>query len=298
MKIKSNKSFNNINDESLNSLKDFRQKQISTNIKYHITFIILLIIINIGLIVFIIFYKNKIKSIKSKNNTYHSQLDSQDQSLANANNILTHKLVNIAALNQYGLVRFSFFFETSEEFKNIQNIIYDFRQKVEEREIPEEYRNIFLLYAGMFDTYESFIERVSYYWNLAIFIETENNKKFGIFIDELITPDKDKGLEIDSDKIFVYSFETKKKYDYIGNGKKVFRLNKEGKMIIVGDNELIIYDEFFANGGEINFPMKSFDFSTVNNNVLTGQNGKFLIKTIEVFCFSQLMFLSNNYISK
>ena len=298
MKIKSNKSFNNINDESLNSLKDFRQKQISTNIKYHITFIILLIIINIGLIVFIIFYKNKIKSIKSKNNTYHSQLDSQDQSLANANNILTHKLVNIAALNQYGLVRFSFFFETSEEFKNIQNIIYDFRQKVEEREIPEEYRNIFLLYAGMFDTYESFIERVSYYWNLAIFIETENNKKFGIFIDELITPDKDKGLEIDSDKIFLYSFETKKKYDYIGNGKKVFRLNKEGKMIIVGDNELIIYDEFFANGGEINFPMKSFDFSTVNNNVLTGQNGKFLIKTIEVFCFSQLMFLSNNYISK
>lgn len=298
MKIKSNKSFNNINDESLNSLKDFRQKQISTNIKYHIVFIILLIIINIGLIVFIIFYKNKIKSIKSKNNTYHSQLDSQDQSLANANNILTHKLVNIAALNQYGLVRFSFFFETSEEFKNIQNIIYDFRQKVEEREIPEEYRNIFLLYAGMFDTYESFIERVSYYWNLAIFIETENNKKFGIFIDELITPDKDKGLEIDSDKIFLYSFETKKKYDYIGNGKKVFRLNKEGKMIIVGDNELIIYDEFFANGGEINFPMKSFDFSTVNNNVLTGQNGKFLIKTIEVFCFSQLMFLSNNYISK
>lgn len=298
MKIKSNKSFNNINDESLNSLKDFRQKQISTNIKYHITFIILLIIINIGLIVFIIFYKNKIKSIKSKNNTYHSQLDSQDQSLANANNILTHKLVNIAALNQYGLVRFSFFFETSEEFKNIQNIIYDFRQKVEEREIPEEYRNIFLLYAGMFDTYESFIERVSYYWNLAIFIETENNKKFGIFIDELITPDKDKGLEIDSDKIFLYSFETKKQYDYIGNGKKVFRLNKEGKMIIVGDNELIIYDEFFANGGEINFPMKSFDFSTVNNNVLTGQNGKFLIKTIEVFCFSQLMFLSNNYISK
>lgn len=298
MKIKSNKSFNNINDESLNSLKDFRQKQISTNIKYHITFIILLIIINIGLVVFIIFYKNKIKSIKSKTNTYHSQLDSQDQSLANANNILTHKLVNIAALNQYGLVRFSFFFETSEEFKNIQNIIYDYRQKVEKREIPEEYRNIFLLYAGMFDTYESFIERVSYYWNLAIFIETENNKKFGIFIDELITPDKDKGLEIDSDKIFLYSFETKKKYDYIGNGKKVFRLNKEGKMIIVGDNELIIYDEFFANGGEINFPMKSFDFSTVNNNVLTGQNGKFLIKTIEVFCFSQLMFLSNNYISK
>ena len=290
MKIKANKKINNINAESMNSLKDFRQRQISTNIKYHIIFILLLIIINTGLSIFIIIYKSKISSLKSRTNTYHNQIDSQDDSLADTNNILMHKLMNIAALNQYGLVRFSFLFETSDEFTTVKNKIYDYREEIEKRDIPIEYRNIFLLYQGNVDSYDSFIERVSFFWNLAIFIETSNNKKFGIFISDLITPDKNKEFEADTNKIFMYSFETKKKYNYIGNGKKALQLNKKDKLIIVGDDELIIYDEYYVNGGEINFPMKSFDFSTANFNVVTRENGKFSIKNIEAFCFSQFQY--------
>ena len=289
MKIQTNKKINNINEESINSLKDFRQKQISTNIKDHIIFIFLLILINIGLIIFIIFYKNKINSIKSKTNLYNSQLNSKDETLASTNNILMHKLVNIASLNEYGLVRFSFIFEKSEEFKTIQNIIYDFRKGIDKKEIPTQNRNTFLLFQGMTDDEKTFIDRISYFWNLAIFIETINEKKFGIFIDDLITPDKNNGFQSNSTNIFIYSFETKKIYNYIGDGKKVLRLNKDGRMIIVGDDEIIIYDEYYLNGGEINFPLKSFDFSTVNTNVLTGENGKFAIKNIEAFCFSQLL---------
>ena len=289
MKIQTNKKINNINEESINSLKDFRQKQIATNIKYHIIFIFLLILINIGLIIFIIFYKNKINSIKSKTNLYNSQLKSKDETLASTNNILMHKLVNIASLNEYGLVRFSFIFEKSEEFKTIQNIIYDFRKGIDKKEIPTQNRNTFLLFQGMTDDEKTFIDRISYFWNLAIFIETINEKKFGIFIDDLITPDKNNGFQSNSTNIFIYSFETKKIYNYIGDGKKVLRLNKDGRMIIVGDDEIIIYDEYYLNGGEINFPLKSFDFSTVNTNVLTGENGKFAIKNIEAFCFSQLL---------
>ena len=289
MKIQTNKKINNINEESINSLKDFRQKQIETNIKYHIIFIFLLILINIGLIIFIIFYKNKINSIKSKTNLYNSQLNSKDETLASTNNILMHKLVNIASLNEYGLVRFSFIFEKSEEFKTIQNIIYDFRKGIDKKEIPTQNRNTFLLFQGMTDDEKTFIDRISYFWNLAIFIETINEKKFGIFIDDLITPDKNNGFQSNSTNIFIYSFETKKIYNYIGDGKKVLRLNKDGRMIIVGDDEIIIYDEYYLNGGEINFPLKSFDFPTVNTNVLTGENGKFAIKNIEAFCFSQLL---------
>ena len=289
MKIQTNKKINNINEESINSLKDFRQKQIATNIKYHIIFIFLLILINIGLIIFIIFYKNKINSIKSKTNLYNSQLNSKDETLASTNNILMHKLVNIASLNEYGLVRFSFIFEKSEEFKTIQNIIYDFRKGIDKKEILTQNRNTFLLFQGMTDDEKTFIDRISYFWNLAIFIETINEKKFGIFIDDLITPDKNNGFQSNSTNIFIYSFETKKIYNYIGDGKKVLRLNKDGRMIIVGDDEIIIYDEYYLNGGEINFPLKSFDFSTVNTNVLTGENGKFAIKNIEAFCFSQLL---------
>ena len=289
MKIQSNKKINNINEDSMNSLKDFRQKQISMNIKYHLIFIFLLIIVNTGLSVFIIIYKSKISIIKSKTNSYHSQLDSEDESLAKTNNILNHKIVNIASLNQYGLVRFSFIFETSEEFKTIQNIVYDFRKEIEKREIPVESRNTFLLFEGMLDDEKTFVERISFFWNLAIFIETTEEKKFGIFIADLITPDKNKEFESTSDKIFIYSFETKKKYNYIGNDKKTFRINKDDKLIIVGKDELIIYKEYYLNGGEINFPMKSFDLSTINTNVFTEKNRNFSIKNIEAFCFSNLL---------
>ena len=289
MKIQSNKN-NNINEESIHSLQDFRKKQIITNIRYHIIFLTLLIIINIGLTIFIIFYKSKINSLKSKTSSYYNQIDKGDETISNLNTVLTHKLVNMGLLNQYGLIRFSFIFEKSDEFKTVQNVIYDYRKEVEKREVPIEYRSTFLLFEGMMDNYDKFLDRVAYFWNLAIFIETLENKKFGIFLSDIIAPIKENEFQTESKNIIMYSFDTKKKYNYIGDGKKVLSINKDGKMLVVGDEELIIYDDFYMNGGEINFPMKSFDFSTVNSNVLTGENGKFSIKNIEAFCFSQIQF--------
>ena len=289
MKIQSNKN-NNINEESIHSLQDFRKKQIITNIRYHIIFLTLLIIINIGLTIFIIFYKSKINSLKSKTSSYYNQIDKGDATISNLNTVLTHKLVNMGLLNQYGLIRFSFIFEKSDEFKTVQNVIYDYRKEVEKREVPIEYRSTFLLFEGMMDNYDKFLDRVAYFWNLAIFIETLENKKFGIFLSDIIAPIKENQFQTESKNIIMYSFDTKKKYNYIGDGKKVLSINKDGKMLVVGDDELIIYDDFYMNGGEINFPMKSFDFSTVNSNVLTGENGKFSIKNIEAFCFSQIQF--------
>ena len=289
MKIQSNKN-NNINEESIHSLQDFRKKQIITNIRYHIIFLTLLIIINIGLTIFIIFYKSKINSLKSKTSSYYNQIDKGDATISNLNTVLTHKLVNMGLLNQYGLIRFSFIFEKSDEFKTVQNVIYDYRKEVEKREVPIEYRSTFLLFEGMMDNYDKFLDRVAYFWNLAIFIETLENKKFGIFLSDIIAPIKENQFQTESKNIIMYSFDTKKKYNYIGDGKKVLSINKDGKMLVVGDEELIIYDDFYMNGGEINFPMKSFDFSTVNSNVLTGENGKFSIKNIEAFCFSQIQF--------
>ena len=289
MKIQSNKN-NNINEESIHSLQDFRKKQIITNIRYHIIFLTLLIIINIGLTIFIIFYKSKINSLKSKTSSYYNQIDKGDATISNLNTVLTHKLVNMGLLNQYGLIRFSFVFEKSDEFKTVQNVIYDYRKEVEKREVPIEYRSTFLLFEGMMDNYDKFLDRVAYFWNLAIFIETLENKKFGIFLSDIIAPIKENQFQTESKNIIMYSFDTKKKYNYIGDGKKVLSINKDGKMLVVGDDELIIYDDFYMNGGEINFPMKSFDFSTVNSNVLIGENGKFSIKNIEAFCFSQIQF--------
>ena len=289
MKIQS-KNNNNINEDSLNSLKDFNKKQILSNIKYHKIFIAILFIINIGLTIFVIFYKLKINKIKSQTNTYTNQLNIDDEKLSNLNSILDHKIVNMASLNQFGLVRFSYIFETSDEFNTIKDIIYKYREELDKIVIKEEFKNVFLLFQGMTDNYEKFLEQISYFWNLAIFFQTSDDKKFGLFIVDIVFPDKNDVFIANTKKIFMYSFETKKKYNYIGNGENVLRINKKDndKMIIVGDNELIIYDEYLLNGGEINFPMKSFDFSTVNTNVLTGKNGKFEIRNIEAFCFSYI----------
>ena len=289
MKIESKKN-NNINEESLNSLKDFNKKQILANIKYHKIFLAILFIINIGLTIFVIFYKLKINKIKSQTNSYTNQLNIDDEKLSNLNSILNHKIVNMASLNEFGLVRFSYIFETSDEFNTIKELIYKYQAELDKKEIKDEFKNIFLLYEGMTDNYEKFLERISYFWNLAIFFQTSDDKKFGLFVIDIIFPDKNDEFIANTKKIFMYSFETKKKYNYIGNGENVLRINikDNDKMIIVGDGELIIYNDYLLNGGEINFPMKSFDFSTVNTNVLTGKNGKFEIRNIEAFCFSYI----------
>jgi hypothetical protein len=108
-------------------------------------------------------------------------------------------------LNQYGLIRFSFIFEKSDEFKTVQNVIYDYRKEVEKREVPIEYRSTFLLFEGMMDNYDTFLDRVSYFWNLAIFIETLENKKFGIFLSDIIAPIKENEFQTESKNIIMYS---------------------------------------------------------------------------------------------
>ena len=65
MKIHSNNDINNINEESRNALRNFRENQINSNVKLHKLFLVLVFIINIGLLGFIIFYKSKISEIKN-----------------------------------------------------------------------------------------------------------------------------------------------------------------------------------------------------------------------------------------
>ena len=59
------------------------------------------------------------------------------------------------------------------------------------------------------------------------------------------------------------------------------------KCLSLGDDELVIYNDYFSNGGFIEFPLKSFDFSTINNNIFTEENGKFNIRNIEAYYFFQ-----------
>ena len=283
MKIHSKNGINNINEESLNALRNFRQNQINTNIKLHKLFLGLLLIINIGLLGFIFFYKSKISEIKKLSNLHTSDINSKDSLLVKQHNELGHKMVNIAAFASTGILRFSLIFENSEEFHTVKKLIYDYRIELGDNMPKFEDLNMPFLYQGIVDSDDasSFMDYISYIEGIIILIQTEEGKKFGIYHKEMILPDENKEFRSESSNVIIFSLDTKKIYKF--NGKKNSISFTEDKFLSVGKDELVINNEYFTNGGYIEFPLKSFDFSLVNSNVLTERNGKFNIRNIEVY---------------
>ena len=284
MKIHKNKS-NNISEESKNALINFRQNQINSNIKLHKIFLILMMLINLGLISFIIFYKSKISQIKKLSNSHASDIDSEDSQLVTQRTSLYNKMVNIAMAGFYGSFRFSFIFEKSDEFHNIKKLVYDYKTEIgDQLSNFDEIKTLFI-YQGITDTdlYSVFIDKISYFENLVFIIQTDGGSKFGIYHRGLINPNNKHNFDSDCKDVFLFSLNNNKIYKFKGK-KKSIHFNKD-KFLSLGDDELIIYNEYFVNGGYIDFPLKSFDFSTVNSNVLTKENGKFKIRNIEAYCF-------------
>ena len=280
MKIVSNKN-NNINEESKESLKKFAQKQILDNIKYHKILLFLIILINIGLFTFMIIYKIKISEIKKLSNTHSSSISSNDKELSKRYSSIDHKIVNIASLNKGGIYRFSLIFEEKDEFNKIKDLTFQFIQSKEKNN-----KQLYFLYQSIMDSdkYYNFMERIMYFPNIFILVQNDKGYKFGIFLKDVVIPNKEQEYKGESKDLFLYSFETKKMYNFIGNNKKSLSFTKE-KMIILGDDELIIYNEYWTKGGFINYPLKSFDLSDTSTNILTGQNEHFDIRYIEAYSF-------------
>ena len=284
MKIHSNNDINNINEESQNALRNFRQNQINSNIKLHKLFLGLLFIINIGLFGFIIFYKSKISEIKKLSNLHTSDIDSKDSLLVNQHTELGHKMANIAAFCTTDSLRFSLIFEKSEEFNTVKKLLYDYKIELGEK-VSYDDLNMIFLYQGIVDSDDasSFMNYISYAEGLIILIQTEEGKKFGIYHRDVISPDRNEEFKSKSRNVIIFSLDTKKIYKF--NGEKYSISLTKDKFLSVGKDELVINNEYFTNGGYIEFPLKSFDFSSVNSNVLTEGNGKFNIRNLEVYHF-------------
>ena len=95
----------NMNQESIKSIKEFREKQVKTNIRIHLVFLGLIIFINICLIIFIISYKYKIKQISAKSNENSKQITGQTNYLSSLENSLSHKIVKKILLVHFLLFR-------------------------------------------------------------------------------------------------------------------------------------------------------------------------------------------------
>ena len=284
MKIKKNKD-SNISEESKNALRNFRQNQINSNIKLHKIFLGLVILINIGLIFFIFFYKTKISQIKKLSNSHTTNINSEDKQLSTQRTSLYNKMVNIASIGSFGAFRFSFIFEKSEEFQRVKKLIYDYKRETSNNMYTGELTLIAFLYQGITDSdfYSALLEKIAFFESLVIMIQTSDGRKFGIYHLGIIALKDKYKLEYNCRDVFLFTLDNNNIYKFKGKNNSINF--KKGYFFSLGNDELIIYDEYFVNGGYIDFPLKSFDFSTVNSNILTKENGKFGIKHIEVYCF-------------
>ena len=150
----------------------------------------------------------------------------------------------------------------------------------------EDFYTIFL-YQGIVDNDSNYFMDYIYYINkIIILVQTGEGRKFGIYHKEKIIPNHNNEFKSNCKNVIIFSFDTNKIYKFKGKNNSI-SFTKD-KFLSLGDDEFIIYNEYFTNGGYIDFPLKSFDFSTVNENVLTNGNGKFSIRNIEVYSFYEI----------
>ena len=279
----------NINEESIKAMKEFRQKQIQSNIKLHILFLILIILLDLGLLIFILIYKKKISDIKSKTDNNSSLINSDKDSLNYYNNEINHKVLNIVANSYDGYYHFSFIFETKKEVDSVKNYLVEF-YKEKNMNIDKDKLNMNFRYQGFLDgdSFSSLKLRIEYSYHTFFFIETDRGMKFGFFIEDVIILDK-KGRYTDKDNnCFLISFQKEGMFKCVGKKNKLEIKKDDDGILIFGDGDIIIKNNYLTEDkkcGVINYPFKSFDVSTINSNIFTEENGEFNIRGIEIFSF-------------
>ena len=271
-----NEKNENMNQESIKSIKEFREKQIQTNIKIHIFVFIMIFLINICLIIFIIIYKYKIKQLTSKTQKNSSSISKGTYHLNSLENNLLHKVVNIFSMstNSYGNIHFSFLFETSEEVQSVKNSIKSYSKF--------ENPYLHLIYESNVDgdKTSTILNLIKFWTNILLIIGSNSGDKFGFFLQEAIYPNNLGFFQSKGNKCFLYSFKNKKEYPCQNN--EISFLFNYHSLINIGNGDIVINHQFKTEGGIINFPFKSFDIPE-NGIEFDKLKGNFEIKDIEIY---------------
>jgi hypothetical protein len=278
----------NISDESIKAMKEFRQKQINTNIKLHKIFLLLILFINIGLTVFIIIYKRKISEIKSRSSNNSDSINSDRDVINKRNTEIEHKIVNVMAYSYNGLFHFSFILETKSEVDMVKKSLFDFYQE-KNIKINTDNINMKFKYQGSIDgdSFSVFKQRINYNTQAFIFFVTDNNNRFGFYFEDYILIDKKNKYASNNNNCFLISFQKDGLFKCIGKNNKLEIKKDDNGMMVIGDGDIIVKNNYIQGDkkmGIINFPFKSFDVSTINTNIFTGEeDGEFNILGIEIF---------------
>lgn len=277
----------NINEESKIALDDYNTKKISMNIFYYKIFLGLCIISNIGLFVFILIYQNKIKEIDSLTKSYSSKSKNEEEKYNKQQSKIDNKLTNLIAISERRNIFFSYSFLNKSEYDLAKNFILEYHHNVSNinfEQIDLIYK-IKMIYQSASDyfSYVDLVKLLNYRKNALIIVNSLEDEKFGIFLDEKILFDKESKLISQGKKCFLFSFNSKKKVNFIGE-KNGIKINDTTESIfIIGNEEIVIYNYFYNFGGRINYPLNSFEKLEEGKNDFINIKGMFDIKNLEIF---------------
>ena len=278
-----------IDDNSKIAINDYNSKKISTNIFYYKIFLAICIFLNVGLLIFIFIYQNKIQEIEILTNKYSTQSKQKDELYNELQSIIDNKLTNLIAISERRNIFFSYSFLNKSEYDLVKNFIIEYHQNntILNKELlkTDTKYKIKLLYQSASDyfSYVDLVNLLDLRKNALLIINTLEDEKFGIFLDEYILFDKYGKLVSEGKKLFLFSFKLKKMLKYIGEDSGLKIDDKSEIILTVGKNEIIIHNYFYSFGGSINYPLISFEkINGLENNFLN-INGKFEIKNIEIF---------------
>ena len=288
MKITKNKE-KNIDEDSKIAIGDYNFKKISTNINYYKIFLGLCILSNIGLFVFIIIYQNKLKEIETLTKAYSTQSKNEEEKYNKHQSNIDNKLTNLIAISEQRNNFFSYSFLNKSEYDLIKNFILDYHSNINNINSNFAQNNftykIKMIYQSASDyfSYVDLINLLNLRRNLLLIINSLDDEKFGIFLDEKIIFDKENQLNSEGKKFFLFSFSNKKMVKYIGKKSGIKINDKTESILVVGNNEIVIYNYFYNFGGCINYPLNSFEKLENGNNNFINIKGNFDIKNLEIF---------------
>ena len=270
----------NMNKESIVSLKKFRLKQINLYKKYHCIFLIFIILINFSLLIFIFLFKSKISVIKRRSNMNNFFIKYKTNRIDNFNSFLNKRIVNIKIASYFGIPRFSYIFENHEEVQMVKNHLVDFFKEKKEIIFEPDKLKFLFVYQGNIDgdSLESLRDNIRCINNILIVIRTKNNNKFGFFSNDYVLLN-DKEYISNRDECFLFSFKNKRRYDFIGHEKAFIVTDDNKKFFDIGNGDIIINNNFLLNGGRINHFLNSFN---VESNYFT-EKEDFEIKDLEIY---------------
>ena len=250
----------------------------------------IIIILNIILFLFLVVYKYDIIQTVFENQSLNNKIECLKQNEKNITSINEKRMINLFVQRLFNNVfHYSFLLKNNDEINFIKQIVFDCYPK--EEFTHTKYKS-YLLYQSKIDgdSKKEFLDLINYWWNIIIIIETNSNKRFGVFIHSFITLSF-KNIISDKNLLF-FDLEKLETYKLKNDGENILEFPQNNDIIFkIGEDDLIIYENFTLNNSKSfsNFP-KSFEFDQnydSNINPLTNtKKGYFTIKNIEMIAIT------------